>query len=904
MRAVRGFERESTDPRQTLPLHLTLPLSSAPIMTLPEIAGHELQELIGSGSCGAVYRAKSSTGEDCAIKVFGAMAINRQTLNATLLSLQHLPPHHAILRPLTWRMDIPPYFCSMPLLGRNTAGQHDHARWETGTLEHLCLTGMTTIEAWQLIYELADAIAWLHLHHITHGNLRPCNILLTDDTEGRLRLSDAAQGWVGGVYHLELGDHYVYLCPEQAEDPTATSTPRGQSWDAYSFGVIAYRLLTGQFPRANELWEQQIQHAQKQYAAGLAYQIDGPALLQAVKSQTLIHWPTPASSTWETRRREIIERALSLDPLHRWPDLREVMHQFKRLEADYLLAESQSQTTTERTKQSARVRSLRQIATALTAGLTLTTSFGIYTWWHARSNEKALAASDQVHQADLAQHQARSSAALATKDQEILQLTQEREGLHRAKSVADLNLKQSQTAVDRFLTQLLQTPTSNELEVEFSKSQMQEALAFLMQSLTPLESRPDLAIERARTYGNIGQIHLKLHDQENAEHYLQKARAETTQLIATPTEATQTTLCQQWLGRYELLLSDLHRHNGDLKQAYQLLQEATANLQEGLAADPKNRLARNQCARACTELGLQAFDRGDLPQASQALDRASQVLDPNTIGSDWLPEEAFMAARLQFIEGRIQEQNGQFQDALTTMIDSVRAMGQQVMGSSPRNQNQALELASSYTLLAELVGLHFNTQDALDAHQQAVPILLELNRLHPDWPEVKYLLARNDGAMAQLERDLGQVAEATRKKQNAIELINEILADFPDHPSYRFLQAKLRGEYASFLADSKKFTEAVIMVKPAISSLETLLQTAREQDLPPLSPDYRNWVSQLAQCYGVQGHSLQNSAQKDAARTAFTTASTHWQQLATDHPNDEIVKRGLAWVKDRIQKLQ
>lgn len=873
-------------------------------MTLPDIAGHELQELIGSGSCGAVYRAKTSDGNVCAVKVFSSMAINRQMLAAAIHSLQTMPLHRGVLRPLTWGMERSPYYCAMPLLGRAVADAHGRQRWQAGTLEDRCLSRVTKEEAWQLVYELADAVAWLHKHGVAHGNLRPCNILMADDPDGPLRLSDVAQGWVGGVYHLDLGDHFVYLCPEQAENPSALFTLRGMGWDVYSFGVVAYRLLTGELPRAHEAWEQQLQRAQQQVSAGLAYQIDGPALLQAVLSQRDVKWPEATSSTWENRRRQIIERALSLDPAQRWVDMREVLRAFETLETDYLLEESQAQTVAEREKQASRVHSLRGLATGLAAALTLASVFAVWTGWRAASAAKTIAASDAVHQADIDQRESRAAADLAERETQINQLTQDREALRKAKSVADANLKHSQGAVDRFLTQLLQTPTSNELEVEFSKTQLEESLAFLMQSLTPLESRPELAIERTRAYGNIGQIHLKLRDDEAAETYLEKARAEVTSLIKNPSDVTRVPQFQQWLGRYDLLLADLHRRRGDMATAYQLLQEAAVNLQDGLAADPKNRLARGQSARAWLDLGTQAFDRGDLDEASQALTRASQVLDPQVIGAEWVSDEAFMAARAKFTDGRIQQQQGKLEQAMTTMIDAVRSMGELVMGSSPRNQNQALELATAYTVLAELVGLHFSSKDALDAHQQAVPILLELNRLHPDWTEVKYMLARNNGAIAQLERDLGQVTEATRKKQDAMELINEVLSDFPDHPSYRFLQAKLRGEYAGFLADAKKPTEADTMVKPAIASLEALVNTAREQGVKVSAPEYREWVIQLAQCHGVQGHALQNSGQKAGARTAFNAAAAHWQGLAVEGQPDETVKRGLAWVQDRLQKLK
>ena len=50
-------------------------------MSLPEIAGLELHDVIGQGSCGIVYRAVTvDTRTPCAVKVFSSMAINRKLM--------------------------------------------------------------------------------------------------------------------------------------------------------------------------------------------------------------------------------------------------------------------------------------------------------------------------------------------------------------------------------------------------------------------------------------------------------------------------------------------------------------------------------------------------------------------------------------------------------------------------------------------------------------------------------------------------------------------------------------------------------------------------------------------------------------------------------------------------------
>ncbi|MDZ4406092.1 protein kinase [Prosthecobacter sp.] len=860
-------------------------------MSLPDIAGHELQDLVGSGRCGAVYRAVSANGKACAVKVFSSMAINRKALATAFRALQQMPHHRGVLPVESYSFDKTPYFCVMPLVGVMTKDSHGRRQWQTPTLESAC-NGLPPEQAWRHIYEVSDALAWLHKHGIPHGNLRPSNVLLEDDVESSIRLTDIAQGWVGGIHHLELTDHFVHLCPEQAENPDGVFAGYGPTWDVYSFGVLAYRLLNGILPRGAEMWESEIERARQQAAAGLAVQIDSNALLAAVKSQPKVVWPHPAQSKWDERRRNIIERALDLNPAARWADMREVVREFEVLEGDYLLEESREQTVRERQKQAKKVLTLQTAAISLLTIFVLSFIYAFVTLRRAQKAEKTIDNLGSNHKIEI-----------DARENRIATLTTERDISRSAKAVADQNLQNSQNAVDQFLTQLLQTPTGNEMEAGFQKEQLNDALAYCMRGLPALEQSPTLGVERLRSYGNIGQLHLKLRNSVQAVTFLTKAREQALELISQGAgEGAQIALYQQWLGRYSLLLSDIRSREGRHADSLTLLKDATENLDKGLAADPKNRLARNECARAWLEYGLRTLRNGDVADSEQAMARVPAILDAKLIGHDLINDEKFILARAKFAKGISQRDAGKTEDALNTLIDSVKDMGELVLGSSPRNQDQALLLAEAYTELAELIGRHFSGADAREAHNQALPILLELNRLMPEWAEVKYFLSRTYGALASLARDAGSPSEASKKKQDAIELVNEILADDPTNARYGFLLAKLRGEYAELLADSGKTSGAIPIAKQAVESLEALI-TAQ----PPsekLTPERRMWASQLAQLYGSLGHTSESAGKKTEAKAAFANAVAIWEKLAAAIANDEAIQAGLNWSKGRLAKIK
>lgn len=487
------------------------------------------------------------------------------------------------------------------------------------------------------------------------------------------------------------------------------------------------------------------------------------------------------------------------------------------------------------------------------------------------------------------------------RDDKIGLLTEQRDTAIEGKKTADMNLQHSQNAVDQFLTQLLQTPTNNELDVEFSKGQLKDALSFCTAGLPALEANPALGVERLRAYGNIGQIHLRLRDHTQALTFLQKARDQAALLLQSAGTTPQGPLYQQWLGRYSLLLSDIHDHRGESAASLTLLKSATSALTEGLNADPQNRLARNESARAWMEYGRRTLQSGDLEEAEKALAKVPEVLDSSIIGIELIADENFLLARAKFAKGQTQREAGRLQDALTTLIDAVTEMGQLVMNSSPRNQEQALFLAEAYTELAELISKNIGAKEAREAHQQAIPILLELNRLLPEWADVKYFMARNYGGISLLDRDAGNSGDAVKKKQDGIELLNEILADEKDNIRYGALLAKMRGEYAELMSDLGKPNSGLPIVKQAVEAMEALL--AKDQQ-PATSPERRQWEIQLAQMYGVLGHTSQSLSRKAEAKDAFIKAAQKWEKLSAVSPGNELIQQGLNWAKDRLSKLK
>ena len=317
--------------------------------TPPQLKDYRFEDLLGEGSFGWVWRTVYRGSQQRAVKVFKRNRVDIGVVDRELAKLQLVREHSGIvlLHDFDLTGDMPYYAMSLHAERvPGVEGQPDS--WRGRTLEPLC-GAVSMQETVRLLRQIADALAYLHTHRVIHCDVKPSNVLLTDESPPHVKLCDFGQSRSSASVLLEVSGTPFYAPPEQLRHPEQSGPDekgavRGYRWDVYSFGVLAYKLATGKLPRLEELAE-----AYRKAAVGDVSLLP-PSLVvyDHIPSSNLaemteqegekIEWP--GSAKLGAEERAIIEKCLRLDPQERFGDMEEVKAAFANVENERKLAEA------------------------------------------------------------------------------------------------------------------------------------------------------------------------------------------------------------------------------------------------------------------------------------------------------------------------------------------------------------------------------------------------------------------------------------------------------------------------------------------------------------------------------------------------------------------------------------
>ncbi|MGE0432221.1 MAG: protein kinase [Planctomycetota bacterium] len=236
---------------------------------------YRVEELIGHGAMGAVYRAFDLKLEELvAIKVLKAEFL-RANADAVARFKQEIRIARRISHPNVVRVHDFDEFDGLAVLSMEHFDGRDLKSWldERGRLPW--------DEAVRAMIQAGEGLAAAHRLGIVHRDVKPHNVLMNDDARVKL-LDFGIAALTGQKMEGETEERIVgtpdYISPEQCNSEAVD-----QRCDVYSFGCTLYQALTGEPPfRADSLMAMLVAHIQKPapHAADLVDDI--PAELDAL----------------------------------------------------------------------------------------------------------------------------------------------------------------------------------------------------------------------------------------------------------------------------------------------------------------------------------------------------------------------------------------------------------------------------------------------------------------------------------------------------------------------------------------------------------------------------------------------------------------------------------------------
>jgi CRP-like cAMP-binding protein len=274
---------------QALATLQTTPQIIVPASMPERIGKYYVVHEVGRGSTGTVYLSHDPFyGRDVAIKLYHATGTDdAESRNARRMFLgeAHMigKLHHPNIVPI--------YDAGEEDGRRYVVTEHIHG---ARTLSAYCRPGSLLPEdqVVQILYKCAKALHYAHSRGVVHRDVKPSNILLTQD--GDVRIVDFGIALVAdsAVSRLEgVAGSPAYMSPEQVQGLELDARS-----DLYSLGAVMYEMLCGQRPfRAGALGKLLRQVVQA-----------APEPLRTVRPELPVELE------------EVVLRALQKDPAHRY----------------------------------------------------------------------------------------------------------------------------------------------------------------------------------------------------------------------------------------------------------------------------------------------------------------------------------------------------------------------------------------------------------------------------------------------------------------------------------------------------------------------------------------------------------------------------------------------------------
>jgi tetratricopeptide (TPR) repeat protein len=836
-----------------------------------DLTGHEL---IGEGACGAVFRVKDAEGNDLALKMFDEAAVNRGLLEAMSLRLEAGGWPEGVMPAVSADYHAASAFRVMPLM----ADVRDDGTPAPRSLQHR-IDSHPGLDSWKLVKALARALAAMHSHRVAHGNLKPGNIFFDDN--GGPQLTDWALGNMPGVKRCDFTDALLYQPPEQLRDPGGYPRDAGYRWDVFAFGVVAYRVLTGRFPRCHETFSQVAPPQGETRREGLRADLE--KIARNLESKPDAPWPDEARSPLESGLRDWITRCLELDPLRRPLDMIEVAAGFAEVERELAAARERDALLDQR-----RLAERRAGRAWFAMGAAAAAALVFASMWYLTSTRLD---AEKILRADESRtSKAATEAALdAQKSAEQRALDAETT-LDHEREIWLARLHASRQTGDRLFSWAMEKGHRSLPPLDGRELRLKRLERYFEDFLTRTAEDPDLVEERARIRLQLAEISLAAGDPAAAATRLDEA-LRTWRDVAMPADL------KFRIATNSLLLALLRQSHADPETA-----AAFTTARDALAKVPRNEVDADRIDQLLAILDFHEAKllaaRGDDTKALEQLMRATQTLNriaeqrPDTA----IPRSELAACYLS--SATILEGMGNLGDAREVRTLAAAELVK-LRSQNPGDPAIRLELAGCYGAMAESAMLSGDVTGADSLSLEALKLLNQLLQEQPDHNEAASRKAAQLGLRAGILRDRGQAAEAIKNFDEGIRMLESLRASSPGDAMAAYRLALLWWQKGRVAGNTGSRDDEIALLGRARDLLANL--DASNPVSGPLPEQLQRTGAYVA---GDLGHALQLANRKGDAARVFESAVALWQRLVEMRPQNEEYQEGLSWSRQRLEDLK
>lgn len=844
-------------------------------METPQIQGYKIKAEIGSGSAGVVYLATRDNGSRCALKVFHSMSSNPGLMSDRIKRVFDAGAEDVIVPITAHELEVRPAWVIMELLAESG---DDESPVTARTLQFAFKQYFQNDSTWPFLQNLASALAKLHSASVAHGNLKPGNIFLSQD--GLPLLADFASGLMPGVHRPNYSDALLYSPPEQLRLPQGYEGEAGYRWDVYAFGVLAYRLLNGVFPRADNLF----QWLCPTPGENQRFEIDADheGIAAGLEEQSKVLWPHEAANEKEETFRKVVDSCLQLDPRKRPFNMREVAQKLGVIELEYSQKKERNHLEFLKKEAERKCRGVsNRIATASVVALILSAIWGGAQFLRVEEVNKKLLNYQKTVEAREKEWAHKRDLALQSEEEALVAKGFVERAMAQEKSLARDVIRSAQETNEKLFDWILAEGIDGLPVLEGKTSRLKSLLKEVGEQLEVISASSELAAQARVLKLRRAELGLAMGDLEKGEAWLKEA-------IGDPKLSSDLAARAQL--RYLLLASRL-KPSGLKDLLPKTEAEILGSYEEGTSRIRVKAALALVKARVAESNGENSAALASYLESLRGFQDLEKLHPANS-------NVGFMIGRGYLSAAGIAEEDGASENAAKLRGEAAAAftsLAEKQVNSTPETQYQ---IASAIAAQAVSLWQKGDSFGAEKLAREGVTRLIALQRKMPGDMRVAIDLAAQQGIIATTLRDEGKASEARRLLVEGIKVLEKGVVEYPKNWSARYLLASLKWQLSGLLGQQGDGDEETRLGVEAQDELKALLNNPAMKR--PRPSEVRKSLAYLC---GDLGHSSELRNKRDEAIAHLQECKRFWQELKSDEGNQLEIEEGYDWAVKRLTEM-